>query len=121
MPDDAVYVGRPSRWGNPFVFDDSGHVYSTEGPNWWSCGTRERAQVFAVELYDEWLGYGPGAVIDYPGRGELVALDQRRDRILTDLDELRGKSLACWCGLDEPCHAEVLLDALAFRRPDVGP
>jgi hypothetical protein len=24
--------------------------------------------------------------------------------------ELRGKSLACWCPLDQPCHADVLLE-----------
>lgn len=24
--------------------------------------------------------------------------------------ELRGKSLACWCKLGEPCHADVLLE-----------
>ena len=24
--------------------------------------------------------------------------------------ELRGKDLACWCPLDAPCHADVLLD-----------
>lgn len=23
---------------------------------------------------------------------------------------LRGKNLACWCPLDQPCHAEVLLE-----------
>jgi hypothetical protein len=22
---------------------------------------------------------------------------------------LRGKNLACWCGLNEPCHADVIL------------
>lgn len=26
-----------------------------------------------------------------------------------NLTELRGKNLACWCRLDEPCHADVLL------------
>ncbi len=25
-------------------------------------------------------------------------------------DELRGKNLACWCPLDGPCHADVLLE-----------
>ena len=25
-------------------------------------------------------------------------------------DELKGKDLACWCRLDQPCHADVLLD-----------
>jgi len=24
--------------------------------------------------------------------------------------ELRGKDLVCWCALDEPCHADVLLE-----------
>lgn len=25
-------------------------------------------------------------------------------------DDLRGKNLACWCPLDQPCHADVLLE-----------
>jgi len=25
-------------------------------------------------------------------------------------DHLRGKNLACWCALDQPCHADVLLE-----------
>ena len=24
--------------------------------------------------------------------------------------ELRGRNLACWCKLDQPCHADVLLE-----------
>lgn len=24
--------------------------------------------------------------------------------------ELRGKNLACWCALDQPCHADVWLE-----------
>ncbi|TBR15150.1 MAG: DUF4326 domain-containing protein [Rugosibacter sp.] len=27
-----------------------------------------------------------------------------------DLSELRGKNLACWCTLEEACHADVLLE-----------
>lgn len=27
-----------------------------------------------------------------------------------DLTTLRGKNLACWCQLDQPCHADVLLE-----------
>ena len=26
------------------------------------------------------------------------------------LAPLRGKNLACWCPLDQPCHADVLLE-----------
>ena len=25
-------------------------------------------------------------------------------------ETLRGKNLACWCALDGPCHAEILLE-----------
>lgn len=28
----------------------------------------------------------------------------------TDIHELRGKNLACWCPLGQPCHADVLLE-----------
>lgn len=28
------------------------------------------------------------------------------------LEPLRGKNLACWCRLDQPCHADVLLEFL---------
>jgi len=27
-----------------------------------------------------------------------------------DVSALRGKDLACWCPLSEPCHADVLLE-----------
>lgn len=27
-----------------------------------------------------------------------------------NLHVLRGKNLACWCSLDQPCHADVLLE-----------
>ena len=33
-------------------------------------------------------------------------------------EELRGKDLACWCPLDAPCHADVLLE-LANADPAV--
>jgi hypothetical protein len=30
--------------------------------------------------------------------------------VIDDLHLLRGKNLACWCRLDKPCHADVLLE-----------
>lgn len=35
------------------------------------------------------------------------------------LRELRGKNLACWCPLDQPCHADVLLE-LANKKVGQG-
>ena len=32
-----------------------------------------------------------------------------------DLAPLKGKNLACWCRVDQPCHADVLLK-LANRK-----
>ena len=29
-----------------------------------------------------------------------------------DIEMLRGKDLACWCPLDEPCHADVLIELM---------
>lgn len=36
-----------------------------------------------------------------------VAMPGRKERVRK---VLRGKNLACWCRLDEPCHADVLLE-----------
>jgi hypothetical protein len=33
-----------------------------------------------------------------------------------DYEELRGKDLACWCPLDGPCHADVLMKRANRRR-----
>ena len=33
------------------------------------------------------------------------------------LDDLRGKDLACFCPLDQPCHRIVLLELAELRQP----
>lgn len=48
----------------------------------------------AIALYRRWVA---GEDLDIPP----FALDPK---------ELKGKNLACWCSLDGPCHAEVLLE-----------
>lgn len=37
-----------------------------------------------------------------------------RDRVI---EHLRGKNLACWCPLDQPCHADVLLEIANAGEP----
>lgn len=43
----------------------------------------------------------------------------------TLLEPLRGKHLACWCPLDQPCHADVLLEFAnqhaTTTTPDAAP
>ncbi|ENA27483.1 hypothetical protein HMPREF1487_09139 [Pseudomonas sp. HPB0071] len=48
------------------------------------------------------------------GREQAIALfsaylDQQLAIGALDITELRGKALACWCRLDEPCHADILI------------
>jgi hypothetical protein len=47
------------------------------------------------------------AVAAYRGWIDEVASDSWKGRARIDL---RGKNLACWCRLDQPCHADVLLE-----------
>jgi hypothetical protein len=39
-------------------------------------------------------------------------------RLVASIPDLRGKNLACWCPLDAPCHADVLLE-LANRDESI--
>ena len=48
----------------------------------------------AITLFRAWLQSS------YRGR-QLAPLIRR---------DLRGKDLACWCPLDKPCHADILLE-----------
>jgi hypothetical protein len=84
MPEGAVKVDRTTRWGNPFDHRDVG-----------------RAE--AVRRYAAWLdGEGPDV------RGDAGGRRYSRSERLAELPALAGRTLACWCPLDGPCHADVL-------------
>lgn len=82
MPAGAIYVGRPTKWGNPFKVS-------------LNCDRRR-----AVHLYRWWLD---GATIE---GADIYPKPPTRDDINR---ELRGHDLACWCKPGESCHADVLL------------
>jgi hypothetical protein len=72
----------------------------------------------AVGLYRCLLTQGPD-LLDRHLPEHLTSLGRRIVRndlrshattILARLLDLRGKNLACWCRLDQPCHADVLLE-----------
>lgn len=101
-PEGAVYVGRPSKWGNPFSLK--------------ACKTRAKA----VRLYRAWLsGTFTEKSIERIIGGDAEVPKQPmaifqylliRGSLRNQLHELRGKDLMCWCPLDQPCHADVLLE-----------
>lgn len=80
-----VYVGRPSRWGNPFWGLDKGKFNREWAVN------EYRKHIEEGDKYGEAIGQGP----------------QSSNQIRL---HLHGKNLACWCPLDQPCHADVLLE-----------
>ena len=81
LPPNTVVVSRPSKWGNPFKV------------------TPERSQILAVGAFQTWL------TVD----GVTAGIADRKQWMLDNLKELRGKNLACWCKPGTACHADVLL------------
>ena len=96
MPENTVYVGRPSWFGNDWTTRDAADrgIRDPKEQRAWAL------RAFQYDL-DNW--------IDSPGSR------YHRDRIAA----LRGKNLACWCPLDQPCHADVLLE-LANEHAQAG-
>jgi hypothetical protein len=84
IPLRAVYVGRPTKWGNPWSHRSSNleHVHLVAN------------RTDAVFAYGDWI------LSDHP-----AAVRLRQDA----REELRGKHLICWCS-PKPCHADILLD-----------
>ncbi len=90
MPEGAVYVGRPTVWGNPHDWqtwreDCPQDVVGWEGVGFRDRWCRERAQ-------------------------QAFAEDLRDGTLKLPLAELKGKDLACWCPPGDACHADVLLE-----------
>lgn len=104
---DAVIVARPTRWGNEFgVWRALGrpaplwHAETTrdgEPPKVVeNCATAAAARGIATEAYRR-------VVLSGTRWWGIPTLEEVRA-------ELRGRDLACWCPLDQPCHADVLLE-----------
>lgn len=130
VPDGAVYVGRPTRWGNPFRVE--------KVPGWpkWAGVNPRRVVTGPADSPTVW-DWPPG---DEPPRKAVVFTSKahgnaHHERAATDLavhlfvlhtgpmgsfeyddDDLsdlratlRGRDLACWCSVGAPCHADHLL------------
>lgn len=86
MPPNTKHVGRPSYWGN-YHFDEK--IKSLDDRVW----IEDYGEVTVREAFNimvrEWQ--------DVTNFSEWI-------------EPLRGKNLACWCLLDRPCHADLLLE-----------
>lgn len=116
-PEGAVVVARPSRWGNPFKIGDT----IPDLPNIYGVVSGVK-NATAKQVVDAFRLYAPVVFVPIkptakPYRGIYTigaeSLPNHARRML------RGKDLACWCPLDQPCHADVLLE-LANPTPTQG-
>lgn len=94
----AIYVGRPTKWGNP-----------------WKVGTQVWTE---SETADPNTRYGreftitPAMAVEFYRQAFALDADEARD-------ELGGHDLSCFCPLEDgngnrvPCHADVLLELAA--------
>lgn len=147
-PEDAVVVARPTKWGNPFRivpgFGDIKDPYQVGAE--WPCPSlppderhRESARE-ATDLFRLWWTEGLTVITRDDGRfrnlsiarGATVDVEQLADdetatlhgaprELRESLHDLACHDLACWCPLDQPCHADVLLAvANGHELPDLA-
>lgn len=101
-PENTVVVSRPGKFGNPISMLDVGGQYPSLDDRGVATLVVRDFEVLAkrgVLQFPNWRRFGGerGPITwNYPSVGEIRA-------------ELAGKNLACWCPLDQPCHADVLL------------
>lgn len=125
MPPDAVYVGRPTKWGNPFNFKSSDNCWNALALG---CrGDAKGRQEASVKAFRQWVDDPRGRVkeMDFgvviEAKGKKIPIGPRASAGVSPSHEeiraaLRGKDLACWCplidknGAPVPCHADVLLE-----------
>lgn len=121
MPPNTVSVTRPGKWGNPFDFRSSDCSWLALS---FGCrGDRLGRQEASVKAFREWIEPpAEGKKVVRMERGVTFGNDAKRVQIGPRFivgpppaidavrSELRGKNLACFCALDQPCHADVLLE-----------
>jgi hypothetical protein len=108
-PQNAAYVGRPTRFGNParIVRADHGLIvqWGVAGAGVGVWPSEAEARRYATELYRAWIGQPEQA-------------DTRR--LFRAL--LHGRDLTCWCprpapGEPDHCHGAVLLELANQPQP----
>lgn len=92
LPPNTLSVARPTRWGNPYTLD----MYRVD---WATYPERELRRMAVSDFRGMVDGrWGFDGDVDYP---------------ISEIGLLAGRNLACWCPLDGPCHADVLLELAA--------
>lgn len=102
-PTGAKLVSRSTRYGNPYRLAEHGGRYTRdESLRWYRRWLRGDPEAVARAHADGWP-------INWPYGAALVALIRA---------ELAGRDLVCTgCGIDEACHADLVLRVAAGEDP----
>lgn len=107
-PPGSVYVGRPTKWGNPFKFNLKGDIIYGDATHrrtilnpWIFIETCEPDKIRerVIELHKQWL--------NGENSWNIVPCELTSEQIK---QELKGLTLTCWCPPDKKCHADILLE-----------
>lgn len=114
-PEGAVYVGRGSKWGNPYVVGETQlrrpRINGTDG--WELEGRLCKPNGSRIPFTHPDLTVTYHEVRNATAQECVYLYARYLGRRFSPEDirrELAGKDLMCWCPLDAPCHADVLLD-----------
>jgi hypothetical protein len=101
----CVYVGRGSKWGNPFILEGD-QIFVDAG--------------YRRKVLDKWVYLAPGdseyLLLFFE---KIIERNKFADPDLQywsdyfhklDFSELKGKNLVCWCPINRPCHADILMN-----------
>jgi hypothetical protein len=86
LPPGVVCVDRTTAWGNCFVVGRDGAAEV--------CVLKHKTVVCSSELFADF---------------DPAAQRKMRDHFQANIEGMRGKSVACWCPLDAPCHGDTIL------------
>jgi hypothetical protein len=124
MPPNTVKVDRTTVFGNPCTCQRPHGCSKSPEFEWQEWGdTPEQAAHLrcCVDVFRHYVETGLAGAPTTTGRFnfamEASSGYPNRTKLIERLSELRGKNLACWCPLDAPCHADVLLE-LANQEPN---
>lgn len=110
MPADTIYVGRGTIFGNPWRVE---RIKPTPGdPREYVAVLRGHLGIDHVHPFETYREAARRAVAGY-----RVYLIRGDGPALSEIARLRGKDLGCWCALDMPCHADVLLELANTDSP----
>ncbi len=113
MPENTKFVGRPTKWGNPFKLTKDGRI---------SVKSTLRSELDPWIIFDDKPGHTNKDLVRlykhwFEGRLKRKYLPKP-----PTVEELKGYDcLACFCAPDQPCHVDVLIEKLEKEKVDFTP